>query len=229
MAKVSCNSSLTATAGTWSFSVQQNYTITVSASPSAGGTASGGGTFAAGSSRTVTATANNGYTFTTWTENGSVVSSSSSYTFTLNSNRILAANFMANSGAQPLQLLLEQFGPSSSQLAALDSILFLRDPFPVVNGANPLNLALDKNTRVIIFVANLQLAPGETSSSVLVNLIDNNNQSYEITAEDVRPLPNSTFTQVIFRLPNNPAVGTCTITIRAHDQISNSGTIRIRI
>ena len=73
----------------------QNYTITVSASPSAGGTVSGGGTFAAGSSRTVTATANTNYTFTNWTENGSVVSSSASYTFTLNSNRNLVANFTA--------------------------------------------------------------------------------------------------------------------------------------
>jgi len=72
-----------------------NYTISVSASPSAGGTVSGGGTFAAGSSRTVTASANSGYAFTNWTENGGVVSSSASYTFTLNSNRTLVANFAA--------------------------------------------------------------------------------------------------------------------------------------
>jgi hypothetical protein len=76
-----------------------NYTITVSASPSAGGTVSGGGTFPAGSSRTVTATANGGYTFVNWTENGSAVSSSASYTFTLNSNRTLVANFTFNPGA----------------------------------------------------------------------------------------------------------------------------------
>src|SRR5207253_7738854 len=47
----------------------QNYTIAVSASPSAGGTVSGSGTFAAGSSCTVTATANSGYSFANWTEN----------------------------------------------------------------------------------------------------------------------------------------------------------------
>src|ERR1700730_15164848 len=72
---------------------QTDYTITVSASPSTGGIVGGGGTFAAGSSRTVTATANTNYTFTSWAENGSVVSSSSSYTFTLNFNRTLIANF----------------------------------------------------------------------------------------------------------------------------------------
>jgi hypothetical protein len=72
------------------------YTITVSSSPSAGGAVSGGGTFAAGSSRTVTAAPNSGYTFTNWTENNTVVSSSVSYTFTLNGNRSLVANFTTN-------------------------------------------------------------------------------------------------------------------------------------
>ena len=70
-----------------------NYTIALSASPSAGGTVSGSGTFTAGTSRTVTATANSGYTFTNWTENGTVVSTAASYTFTLTGNRNLVANF----------------------------------------------------------------------------------------------------------------------------------------
>jgi hypothetical protein len=72
-----------------------SYTIAVSASPSAGGTVGGGGTFAAGSSRTVTATTNNGYAFANWTESGTVVSTTASYTFTLNNNRNLVANFIS--------------------------------------------------------------------------------------------------------------------------------------
>jgi hypothetical protein len=71
------------------------YTIAASASPSAGGIVSGGGTFASGSSPTVTATANTGYTFANWTENGNVVSSSTNYSFTLTTNRTLVANFTA--------------------------------------------------------------------------------------------------------------------------------------
>jgi hypothetical protein len=114
-------------------------------------------------------------------------------------------------------------------VAALDSILFHRDPFPVLNGADLLNLGVDRNTRVIVFVMNLQLAQGETSSTVVVNLIDRNNRSYDISAEDVRPVPNFAFTQVVFRLPDNLPAGTCLINVRAHGQISNSGTIRIRI
>ena len=71
------------------------YTINVSANPTAGGTVTGGGTFPAGSTRTVTATANTGYTFQNWTENGTVVSTNASYSFTLNYDRNLVANFAA--------------------------------------------------------------------------------------------------------------------------------------
>ena len=69
------------------------YTITVSANPTNGGTVNGAGTFATGSTRTVTATPNTGYNFVNWTENGNVVSTNASYSFTLNYNRNLVANF----------------------------------------------------------------------------------------------------------------------------------------
>jgi len=125
--------------------------------------------------------------------------------------------------------MLDQSGPALDQVAALDSLLFLRDPFPVVNSADVLNLGVDRNTRVIIFVTNLQLAQGETSSAVIVNLVDNNNQNFDVAAEDVRFLSSIGFTQVIFRLPNSLGVGTCTIRVKAHSQTSNRGSIRIRI
>ena len=72
------------------------YTISVSASPSDGGTVTGGGSYNNGSSCTLTATANSGYTFNNWTENGTVVSTNASYTFTVTGNRTLVANFTAN-------------------------------------------------------------------------------------------------------------------------------------
>src|SRR5262249_15096603 len=73
-----------------------NYTVAVTASPSAGGTVAGAGTFAPGSSQTVTATANSGYAFTNWTESGTVVSTAASYAFALSANRTLVANFTAS-------------------------------------------------------------------------------------------------------------------------------------
>jgi hypothetical protein len=71
----------------------QNYTITVSANPTNGGTVGGGGTYQQGQSCTVTATPVNGYTFLRWTENGNSVSTSANYTFTVTGNRTLVAQF----------------------------------------------------------------------------------------------------------------------------------------
>ena len=76
-----------------SVSSAQNYTITVSANPTEGGTVTGGGSYQQGQSCTVTATPNSGYTFTNWTENGNVVSTQASYTFNVTGNRTLVANF----------------------------------------------------------------------------------------------------------------------------------------
>jgi hypothetical protein len=185
------------------------------------------------SGTTMTA-ANGGYSFTvpgdgnyTITPGGSTYAFTPlSFTFNSLSQNQNAANFTAT----PIpQLLLDQSGPAPDQVAALDSLLFLRDPFRIVNGLNPFLQGTDRNTRIVIFAANLQLGPGETSSSVVVNLIDSNNQSYDIAAEDVRAVPEfPTTTQVIFRLPDNLAIGTCTIRIKAHGQVSNPGTVRIR-
>jgi PKD repeat protein len=127
-----------------------------------------------------------------------------------------------------IEVFLDQSGTDLNRAAAVDSVLFLKDPFPVVNPANYLNKSLDKNTRVIIFVTNVQLAQGETASSVVVNLTDQNNQSYDIAAEDVRTVPNLSFTQIIFRLPDNLPNGTCVLKVKAHNQSSNIGTIRIK-
>ncbi len=91
------------------------YTVTVSVSPSAGGTVSGGGTYILGSPQTVTATANSGYLFVNWTESGSAVSSSASYNFTLYSNLNLVANFIANTIAPPSVVWIQ---PTNNSVAA---------------------------------------------------------------------------------------------------------------
>ncbi len=69
------------------------HTVTLTASPAAGGTLTGGGIYADGASVTVTATANDGYAFASWTENGSVVSTEASYAFTVSGDRTLVAHF----------------------------------------------------------------------------------------------------------------------------------------
>jgi hypothetical protein len=72
----------------------KQYRLSVTASPTADGTVSGAGTFAEGSSVTVTATPNSAHTFVNWTQNAKVVSTSASYTFAMPSaSTTLTAHF----------------------------------------------------------------------------------------------------------------------------------------
>ena len=140
-------------------------------------------------------------------------------------NRLIA---FQSATPPPPQLLLETSPTFADQVTALDALLFLRDPFPVFNEPTLFNSSPDRNTRVILFVSNLHLLQNETASSVIVNLVDSNNQSFDIAAEDVRPVPNMALTQVRFRLPNNLATGRCTLMVKAHGQTSNPGKMTIR-
>ncbi|MBQ3710196.1 MAG: leucine-rich repeat domain-containing protein [Bacteroidales bacterium] len=71
----------------------QSNTINVSASPSAGGSVSGSGTYNNGSSCTLTATPATEYKFTRWTQNGIQVSTNASYTFTVFASGSYEAEF----------------------------------------------------------------------------------------------------------------------------------------
>ena len=128
----------------------------------------------------------------------------------------------------PLFLILEESALDPSQVAAVDSLWFTRDPFLVIPMIDLLGQGADKNTRVLVFVTNLQLAPNDVASTVRVNLVDSGGQTHDIGAEDIRVVPGFDFTQIKFRLPDNLPPGACTIKIGAHDQESNTGTIRIR-
>ena len=127
----------------------------------------------------------------------------------------------------PLQLALDSSGPAVDQLAALDSMLLIRDPFRLTRPASVITQPADSRTRVVVFALNLSLAPGESAASVTVTLIDSQGQTVQTTAEDVRAVPGSDLTQVTFLLPNNLATGTCTVKLSAQARVSNTGTIRI--
>jgi hypothetical protein len=130
--------------------------------------------------------------------------------------------------SQPtLILILEELGPIPNQATALDSILHLRDPFSLQNIATWFYPSADHNTRVVVFVGNLQLDPGEASSAVVVSLIDSHNQSFDVAAEDVRTEPITGFGQVTFRLPDTLFSGDCQVQVKWHGHISNAAIIRI--
>lgn len=124
-------------------------------------------------------------------------------------------------------LVVEESGPAPQQAAAIDSLLFTRDPFPVKRIAGWFNFPAGQDTLVLIFAQNLRLNQGETAANVVVNLVDANNQNFDVPATDVSAVPNTDLTQIRFRLPDTLAPGTCKVLIKAHGQSSNQGTIRI--
>lgn len=81
----------------WQDKPTQNYNVTVSASPSQGGTVFGGGSFQNGTSVTVSATPNDGYDFVGWFVKGGdlnyPLSTDFNYTFTIRENLDLIALF----------------------------------------------------------------------------------------------------------------------------------------
>ena len=156
----------------------------------------------------------------------------SNETFLVNISEFFATTIADGEGACTILdddtlLMLDESGPAPQQAAAFESLLFTRDPFPVKSIVNWLNLPPGQNTLVMIFAQNLRLNQGETASDVIVNLVDGNNQIFDVPAADVRVVPNVDLTQVVFRLPDALAPGTCKVTIKAHGQTSNMGTIRI--
>ena len=126
-----------------------------------------------------------------------------------------------------IELLLEESGPLVNQATAFDSLFHVRDPFQIVSIPEGFEPGTDRNTRVMLFVRNLELNPGETPAAVIVRLIGSNNQQIEVPAEDFRAVPGTEFMQLTFRLPNILPAGITTIFVRAHGRISNLGTITI--
>lgn len=115
----------------------QTFNVVTSASPNAGGSTSGGGTYNSGSSVTVVAAANAGYTFVNWTEDGVVVSDLASYAFDVGANRVLMANFVpavlvsfpnAIKQVNQLDLLIKGIAPVSFSENTRIKLLYLIGP-----------------------------------------------------------------------------------------------------
>lgn len=70
-----------------------NRNLTLTASPAAGGTVKGGGSYPSGTWVTIEASPNSGYEFVNWTEGTTIVSTEATYSFSLEKDRNLTANF----------------------------------------------------------------------------------------------------------------------------------------
>jgi hypothetical protein len=140
------------------------------------------------------------------------------------------ATILNDDTLHPPSLLLEETQARPNQAAAVDSLLFLRDPFSVQSAATWWDFPTpDRNTRVIVFVSNLVLDQGESSQAVIVSMVDGNGVGYEVPAEDVRPIPGiPSIAQITFRLPDSLASGPSGLTIKYHGLFSNQAVVRIK-
>ena len=85
----------------------EEYTITVNAEPASGGTVSGGGTYAEGSTCVISAMPNDGYVFENWTLNGAEVSTSPSYSFIVGRSATYVAHFAQNANQATITAMAE--------------------------------------------------------------------------------------------------------------------------
>jgi hypothetical protein len=111
---------------------------------------------------------------------------------------------------------------------ALESVIFLRDPFPLTN---LFNFSSDQRTRIILFGNNLELLPAETISAITAKAEDAQLNEFPLTVEFVgRPVGLEPLTQVVVKLPNNlPAGQSVFISVTLRGQTSNKVRVSIAV
>jgi Calx-beta domain-containing protein len=116
---------------------------------------------------------------------------------------------------------------NSERAIALDSVLFVPDPFPVFN---TLNFSSDNRTRIMLFATGLKLLPGEDASSVTAQAEDSQGGVHPLTVEFVGNLPSfNSLTQLVIKLPEELAnAGEVRVSISLHGTSSNRAIINIR-
>lgn len=125
----------------------------------------------------------------------------------------------------PGPLLL--FEENSNHGIVLDSVNWLRDPFPV---STIYNYSADGHTRVMLFAMNVQLHAGETFAIVTAEAEDSQHTVYPLTVEYVGPVSNfDSLTQINVRLPDSLAnAGDVLVSIKVRGVQSNKVLIGIK-
>lgn len=116
---------------------------------------------------------------------------------------------------------------TTNRAAALDSVLFIPEPFNLLNVHN---FSLDQRTRIILFVVGLELMPGENNSVITAQAEYAGNGPYPLDIEFVGKVPNfDSFTQVNLRLPNELAnAGDVSVSLSLRGIPSNKVVINVR-
>lgn len=110
---------------------------------------------------------------------------------------------------------------------ALDSVNWLRDPFPITT---IYNFSADGHTRVMLFAMNVELQAGENVSIVTAEAEDAQQTVYPLIVEYVGNTPNQNWlAQINVRLPDNLAnAGNVLVSIKVRGVQSNKVLVSIR-
>jgi hypothetical protein len=112
---------------------------------------------------------------------------------------------------------------NSQRAIALDTVVFLRDPFPITNEHY---FDVDKRTRVSLFAPNIELKQGLV---ITAQAVDSQQVTHQLQLEFVGGLPTFLgFTQIVVKLPDGIAIpGDLRVTITVRDKTSNVALISI--
>jgi hypothetical protein len=112
---------------------------------------------------------------------------------------------------------------NSQRAIALDTVVFLRDPFPITNEHY---FDVDKRTRVSLFATNIELKQGLV---ITAQAVDSQQVTHQLQLEFVGGLPTFLgFTQIVVKLPDGIAIPVdLRVTITVRDKTSNVALISI--
>jgi hypothetical protein len=116
---------------------------------------------------------------------------------------------------------------NTNRAIALDSVTFLRDPFPLTTINN---FSLDQRTRITLVAVGLELLPGEDLSVVTAQAEDVGHKTYPLKVEYVSKVPGLDWlTQVVIRLPDDFLnAGDFFVSVSLRGAVSNKVVIGIR-
>ena len=116
---------------------------------------------------------------------------------------------------------------NTNQAVALDSVMFMRDPFPFTTAVN---FSPDQRTRIALFAVGLGLMPGEDNSVVTAEAEDAAHNIFPLTIEYVGRVPNFDWlTQVNVRLPDGLiSTGDILVSVKLRGGPSNKVVVGIR-
>jgi uncharacterized protein (DUF1800 family) len=113
---------------------------------------------------------------------------------------------------------------NSTRAIAVDAVSRMRDPFST---SSPGLVGSDRRARVVFFVLNLDLLAGEPAKALSADAEDGAGKRYELTVEDVRPVPGFEGLQQVTVLldPLMENVGDVLVRVSLHGVSSNRARI----